>query len=278
MNDSQVKVGLALGAGGMRGLAHIGVADELQKAGIAFDCLSGCSAGSVIAALLACGVSAQRMEEIALHINESALFDVTASKRGFIKGERFESFLKTLTADRAFCDLDIPLCIVATDYCNARCAYFETGDPEKLYRGVHASCAIPGVFVPVACRNTQMLDGGLITRLPIDECRRLGADVVIGVDVSFSGGTLAVGNVLDIITNSMEILQYEVAKLRRREDDLVLTPRVQHYDVLRVRNQHTLIEEGRAAVRENIDRIRAAIAQAQAKKAGDYAHTADSYR
>nr|WP_122011632.1 patatin-like phospholipase family protein [Maliibacterium massiliense] len=251
-----IKVGLALGAGGFRGMSHIGILQVFEEEGIPIRMVSGCSMGSIIAAIYACGTPVDMMEKIACSLSDRELFDLTMPRMGFVKGDKMESVVKTLTADRSFQDIAFPLAIIAAELCSDRLVTFKTGDEEKLARAVRASCAIPGIFAPVPYKEDGLLvDGGMLVRVPLEQCRMLGADVVIGVDVAFRGWPQQPKNVIDIIASSIDLLQWEVTKLLIKPDDLVITPDVQRFDPMHPREQEACIQEGRKAAKAMLPEI-----------------------
>lgn len=179
------KVGLALSGGGARGLAHIGVLKILERAGIPVEYLAGTSMGGLIAAGYAAGLSAEYMEQEALSMGRYArliqLFDLSLPGAGLVEGKKIEAYLAQHLGERSFDELEIPLALVAVDLISGEEVVLTEG---PVVEAVRATISMPGVFVPV-CRDGRVLvDGGLLNNLPADVVRRMGADVVIAVDVS----------------------------------------------------------------------------------------------
>jgi len=186
------KVGLALSGGGVRGLAHIGVLKVLERERIPIDYLAGTSMGSVIAAGYAAGLGTDFMEQEALCMSSFRrllpLTDLSPLRRGLFEGQKVHEYLVSHLGDRTFDDLRIPLTLVAVDLNTGRAVYLNEG---CVVDAVRASGALPGIFTPVERNGQLLVDGGLLDNLPADATRRMGADVVIAVDVSSDGQVIS---------------------------------------------------------------------------------------
>jgi NTE family protein len=179
------RLGLALGGGGVRGLAHIGILHVLEREGIRPAVMAGTSMGGLVAAAYAAGLSPQALtDEVSgfTHLRRLlTLVDLAPARRGLLQGERIRSMLiDKLGKDTTFADLPFPLGLVAVD--------IDTGEEVVLTRGslvdaVLATCAVPGIFPPVRYGERFLSDGGILNNVPADVARRLGAEVVIAVDV-----------------------------------------------------------------------------------------------
>ncbi|MFN2124575.1 MAG: patatin-like phospholipase family protein [Candidatus Promineifilaceae bacterium] len=184
-SDSTKRIGLVLGGGGMRGLAHIGVLKALEEAGIKIDMLAGTSMGGVIGSLYAAGLSVAEIETKVLELTTSAsirrLLDIHLNYRGFVRGERIYNLIAdTIGPDITFADLDLPLKMVATDVVTGCEVILDQG---KVVDAVRATISIPFVFKPVEQANMTLVDGGILNNVPTDVARKMGADIVIAVDV-----------------------------------------------------------------------------------------------
>ncbi len=176
-----IKIGLALGKGTAKGFAHIGVLKELEKCGIRPDMIAGCSAGAIVGALYASGMSPKAMEKEMLKVDWKHMFDFGMPKNGLIKGDALWEYIELLTQNKDFNELDIPLYIVSTNLTKKEKVIFKEGNVAKAVR---ASLAIPGVFNPVYINGDEYVDGGLTDPVPIDILKSNGADVIIAVDLS----------------------------------------------------------------------------------------------
>jgi NTE family protein len=171
------KLGLALGGGGARGLAHIGILKVLENAGIQPDLLVGTSMGGMIAAMYAAGVSPADMEAEALRRSSTRqivkLVDINPSVRGLMKGVRIYNLLAdTLGPDLTFADLNLPVAMLAVDVREG-----------KVTDAVRATISVPGVFVPFDLPPYRLIDGGVLNNVPVDITHQMGAEIVIAVDV-----------------------------------------------------------------------------------------------
>lgn len=175
------KVGLALGSGAARGLAHVGVIKTLEDEGLHFDLIAGTSIGAFIGALYAAEVPIHRIEETALAVDWkrlTRLLDPVLPTSGLIDGKKLMAFMAELLPVRTFEELSIPLAITATDIETGEAIIIKQGD---LLEGLRAGLAFPGIFSPVRFGNRFLVDGGLCQPVPTDVVRNLGAECVIGV-------------------------------------------------------------------------------------------------
>ncbi|HKK01500.1 MAG TPA: patatin-like phospholipase family protein [Desulfuromonadales bacterium] len=179
--DPPPKIGLALGSGAARGLAHIGVLKVLDAEQIPIHAIAGTSIGAFIGALYAAGVSVAQMEEVARNVDWrrlARLVDPVLPTSGLLDGHKMEVFMTQLLPVRTFEELRIPLAVIATDVETGEELVIRKGDLQKALR---AAVAFPGIFTPVSFAGRFLVDGGLCNPVPIDAARALGADKVIGV-------------------------------------------------------------------------------------------------
>lgn len=178
-----VLVGLVLGAGSARGLAHIGVIRVLEREGIAVDVVAGSSMGALIAAAWAVGKSADEMEQIALSVKGKRAFlkllDPMFPGAGFFRGLRVYKFLQSIVDDLTFADTLIPLKIIATDLNTMEEVIFTEG---KLIDAIRASISIPGVFRPVSSNGHTLIDGGITDPVPVNVLAHAGVSKIITVN------------------------------------------------------------------------------------------------
>lgn len=174
------RVGLALSGGVARGAAHVGVLKVLEREGIPIDCVAGTSIGSLIGALLCAGLKAARIEELAAQFSWRQIATLVFPRRGFISFAKLERRLVQTIGDLNFADLGRPLAVVATELRSGHAVVMREG---RVAPAVHASCAVPGVVVPVELNGCWLCDGGASVNLPSAAVRALGADYVIGVDL-----------------------------------------------------------------------------------------------
>jgi len=174
------KIGLALGGGGVRGLAHIGVLRVLEKYNIPVDFIAGTSIGAIVGAFYCASPNAKQLEKMAVSVPWKKLFDITLPTRGIVKGKIIDKFLKTHLGVTKFEELKIPLFVTATDIENNREIIFNKGN---IVKAIHASSAMPGVFVPINNKGRILVDGGVIDPMPIGVLKDY-ADIIIAVNVN----------------------------------------------------------------------------------------------
>ena len=270
------KVGLALSGGGARGLAHIGVLKVLEREGIPVHFLAGTSAGGLIGAAYAAGLSPRDLEEEALRLSNPryliGFLDRGLSRRGLLAGQKVMAYLAGLIGEVTFDQLRIPLAVVAVD--------LNKGDKVVLKEGpvleaVRATIALPGLFTPVERGDQLLVDGGLLDNLPADVVRQMGADVVIAVDVAtdekavayFAEGLHRRRFVPEGLVEMMEVLWRSVAVMmweanRRsleeaRPDVLIRPPIPMGVTVLTgLTRAPEIIAAGERAAQEALPRIR----------------------
>ncbi|MGI6705396.1 MAG: patatin-like phospholipase family protein [Clostridia bacterium] len=247
------KVGIALGGGAGRGIAHIGVLQVLTEKKIPIDMVAGTSIGAIIGALYCCGVGCRMMEKIALHLDEKAYFDVTVPRKGFMKGDRIQSLVQTLTGNKNFEDLAIPLGVVAVDLNQSKAIIFRRG---KIHKAVRASISIPGLFEPVETEGMVLVDGGIIDRVPVSALQEMGADITIGVDVGFRGTHQKANGILEIILQSFEVMEWEMVKHRTMDADVMITPDLMDINPTTLAQASESIELGRKAAETAVPEIR----------------------
>ena len=183
MKMKQPKIGLALGCGAARGLAHIGVLKVLEKHQIPVDIITGTSVGAFIGGAYASGIKVSVMEEISLNADwklTATMFAPTISFSGFVDGKRIKEFLKSVIGDRNIEELDRKFACIATDILTGKEIVIKQG---SLIEAIRASISIPAIFTPVYHGNRFLVDGGIVNPIPVDLARRMGADIVIAVNV-----------------------------------------------------------------------------------------------
>lgn len=183
--DFTKKVGLVLGGGGARGLAHIGVAKILNEYGIQISELAGCSMGALIASAMAIGLPIEEIERIARRFNSKReiikLLDRTPSRRGLLAGKSIRKYLSNfIDPEYQIENTHIPLTMNAVDLITGEEIALTRGN---LLDGIMASTAIPGVFPPVEIGPYRLVDGGVLNDVPVKYLRKSSVDILIAVDV-----------------------------------------------------------------------------------------------
>jgi len=263
------KIGLALGDGAARGLAHIGALEVLQKEGIPIDMIAGTSAGAVVGALYAQGKDAIQIKELALGLGWkklAPLIDLSLPKTGFIRGNKIKDLLESFVGgDIQFADLKLPFACVATD--------IDTGEEIVLDHGsvseaIRASISIPGIFTVVSHEGRYLVDGGLVNPVPVSTVKRMGADFIIAVnvipDVTERADRLKKErtevprepNIINIIMQSIYIGTYSLVRSSLEEADIVIEPHVVHFGAGDFHRARELILQGHLAAQDSIPEIK----------------------
>ncbi len=250
------RVGLALGGGFARGIAHIGVLKALVQHGIPLDCIAGTSVGALIASAYASGALLAEMEKHAAETQFKDFGRWTLSWLGLASNERLESYLHRFCTAKDFAELKTPLAIAATDLSTGDPVYFSHGEIAPALR---ASCAYPGLFLPVEHEGRILVDGFLAAPVPVDAVKRLGAEFVIAVFLDSSPPEEKPANMLDIIGRSFAIMQRHANKTWQRKADVVISPDVAHFAWDDFGKTPELIAAGEAAALAAVPRIRAAL-------------------
>lgn len=257
----QIKVGLALGGGFARGIAHVGVLQALLTHNIPIDYVAGTSVGSLVGAMFCAGLDPFLVERAAERTNWRALVRLKLRREGLLDAEGLERFLLGNVGDLQFHELRIPFVATATD--------LNTGTEVLLSEGrvapaVRASCAFPGIFLPVRMGNRMLVDGGLVNNVPTTVSRRMGADVVVAVDLNRPAPEQRPPrNLLHIMLYSLAIVQRPQIIKQLQEADVLIQPDLNAYGVVEIERVREMVEIGRNAAEETIPAIRAAIARAE---------------
>jgi NTE family protein len=251
------KVGVALGGGFARGIAHIGVLRVLEQNEIPIDFISGTSVGALIAAAYASGTP---LDEMARRGESTRFRDFgrwTVSRMGMASNERLEFFLRQLTTATHFDEMKIPLCIVATDIISGESVHFTSGEIGVALR---ASCAYPGLFLPVEYRNHVLVDGFLTEAVPAPALRTMGAQMVIAVHLEPGLLDTRPRNTIEVISRSFSIMQTSSAQPWSSAVDVLIEPDVHHVLWDEFAKTPQLIVAGENATYEVLPRIKSLLA------------------
>ncbi|MGZ4818581.1 MAG: patatin-like phospholipase family protein [Terriglobales bacterium] len=252
-------VGLALGGGFARGLAHIGVLKVLEEEGIPVNFIAGTSVGSVIGAAYCSGISAKELEEIAGLVRFKDFARWTLSRYGFASNDRMERFLKKMLRCHTFEELKVPLAVAATDFASGEGVVFRSG---PLVDAVRASCAYPGMFLPVNVNGRLMVDGLLAHAVPTVPLKEMGAQRVIAVYLSAHWVNLnGPRHIFDVIGQCFSIAQSKMSGLWETAADVILQPDVRCFSYDGFDRAPELIRAGEVATRQALPAIRQWFAQ-----------------
>lgn len=247
-------VALALGSGGERGFAHVGVIKALEANGIKVDIVVGTSAGSVVGALYAGGYKGDELEQLALRLDQAQLDDFELSKRGYIRGELLQDFVNKALHNRSIEQLDKPFVAIATQLGKGNAIAFNRGNTGKAVR---ASSSIPGVFHPVVIGGEEYVDGDLKKPVPVSVAREMGADIVIAVDISQQpqDNPLPTG-IIDTLTQSIRIMRQSILARELEAAQIVIRPVIGQIPEIDAASKQRLIRSGEDAAIEALPQIR----------------------
>ncbi|MET0333929.1 MAG: patatin-like phospholipase family protein [Rhizobacter sp.] len=248
------RVGLALGGGAARGFAHIGVIQVLEENGIKVDYVTGTSAGSLVAALYASGRNGAALSAMADHMDESAFADWAFPGRGLIRGEALARYVRDNTGGRTIEQLPVPLGIVATDLDNGQPILFQRGD---VGMAVRASSAVPAVFTPVKIGTREYVDGGLVSPVPVRFAKQMGAELVIGVDISAIPDGAPTGDPMRMLLQTFAIMGRSINTFELREADVVVRPKLGGVSGADFSNRKRSIHAGRDAATAALPELKA---------------------
>lgn len=249
-------IALALGGGGAKGFAHIGVIKVLESHGIKPKIVTGTSAGSFVGSLYASGKSPYQLQHIALTFKESDIRDLTLNRQGFIAGQKLQDFVNQHVANKPIEKFPIRFAAVATRLDNGRKADFIKGNAGQAVR---ASCSIPNVFVPATIGGTQYVDGGLVSPIPVQTAKAMGADLVIAVDISARPTDNQPVSMWGLLDQTLNIMGQQSIHQELAQANIVIQPKVGHIGTLDLKASHQTILEGEKAAQLQVKAIQQAI-------------------
>ncbi|MCA1029954.1 patatin-like phospholipase family protein [Bacillus timonensis] len=254
---SKPKIGLALGSGGARGFAHLGVIKVLKEENIPIDFIAGSSMGALVGAFYSTGLDIDRLYKLAIAFKRKYYLDFTVPKMGFIAGNRVKELIRLFTHGKNIEELKVPLAVVATDITTGEKVVFKEG---SIADAVRASISIPGIFVPEKINGKLLVDGGVADRVPVSVVKEMGSDIVIAVDVSRVKINEEITTIFDVIMQSIDIMQVELVRHREIASDIMIRPRVEQYSSKAFTNIEEIIRIGEDEARSQISKIKSVIA------------------
>jgi NTE family protein len=252
------RIGLALGGGAARGFAHVGVIQVLEEAGVRPDVVVGTSAGSLVAALYASGRNGQQLQQVAEAMEEATFADWTLPilNRGMLRGEALARYVNIHVGSKLIEQMPLPLGIVATDLNSGAGVLFQRGDTGTAVR---ASSAVPALFLPVKIGNQEFVDGGLVSPTPVRYVRRMGAELVIAVDISSAPEGNPASDPIQILLQTFAIMGKSINSYELRDADVVVRPALVGVGSADFTARRRSIEAGRAAMQAMLPQLKAAI-------------------
>ncbi len=253
-------VGLALGSGAARGLAHIGLLEVFNKEGILIDAVTGTSMGALLGGLYLAGWSPEFLDKFAKSIRKkhiiSTLDFVLPPKRGLIDGYHIEAMLNRMLKIKTIEKLPKPFATISADIVTGQRVVHDSGD---LVKGIRASISVPGVFVPIKDQDKMLVDGGIVDPVPVDILCQSGVDIVIGVNVMRRPlpGAVPEG-IIDILLNMTDIMGFKIFETQQLDRVIIIEPlKEHHFGGMEFDKAAELIELGKEAATKALPGIKA---------------------
>lgn len=261
-----VNVALVLGAGGSRGLAHLGVLEVLEENGIKVDLIVGASAGSIVGALYADYQDSGMLKETLLGLRKWDLLDISIMDsmsffyypKGPVQGYYLEEFMVKNASVNNIEELKIPFIAVATSLNEEKTIAISSG---PIATAVHASSSIPPIFSPVEAYGHTLVDGGVIEPVAVSVARQYNPKLVIAVDISTVGHDVSITNMLDITYKSMYLSYYRLSQLQSTQADIRIHPNLDGYGIFDDHASDALYEIGRQETIRMMPEIKAKLKQ-----------------
>lgn len=263
------KIGLALGGGSAKGVAHVGVLKVLEENNLKVDMVSGTSIGSLVGAFYCSGMSAEEMTKEMFSIDITKFFELNLPRHGFIKGNKIETYIREKLPIKRFEDLKIPLFITASDLTTGDLIVFNKGDIAKAIR---ASISIPGVFNPVENNGRILVDGGIVDPLPTQILKENKADKIIAVNLIDLGEekiiyeksiiaepTTKLPRILPVLFKGIQ-MNYKIATqalIKTNPADILISPDLKNIGYQDFHKAKQALESGEQAARKSISEIKA---------------------
>ncbi len=247
-------MGLALGGGFARGLAHIGVLKVFVENAIPVDALAGTSVGSVVAAAFASGLSVDEMIEHARTVRWKAIARWTLPRMGLATNERMEALLPRALRSTRFEELKVPLAVVAVDIATGEAVVFRQGE---LIPPLRASCSVPGLFAPVEYQGRMLVDGVLLGSVPAPALRALGVDATVAVHLNTGEFPHRPANIFQVVGQAFQIAERAADPAWRKACDLIIEPDVSEFKWDDFERADEVILAGERAARQALPALRA---------------------
>ena len=255
-------LGLALGSGGSRGVAHVGFLQALEEEGVKPDFIAGCSMGAVVGGCYASGMSVKQMKKILLNFKKRQLIDLSPkpiSEMSLLRSKKIRDLLVEHLKIKNIEDFPLPFKCVATDLYSGQLHVFDKGEAAVA---IQASSTIPSVFRPVSLGDELLVDGGCLCRVPVKIVKEMGADVVVAVDVlkNCSEPVDELSNILNMMLRVFDIMDaHNTAHMRERDGhlcDLYIEPEMKGMSQYLIKDLDFAYEEGYAEGKKNVEKIK----------------------
>lgn len=251
--QSRPIVALVLGSGGARGYAHIGVIKVLEQQGIRPDFIVGTSAGSIVGSIYASGKTADELRDIALNMKANDVRDIKLDMKGFFDGKKVENYVNQQVNNTPLELLKTPMYVVATELKEGKKVVFNYGNTGQAVR---ASVSIPSMFVPTKIGEDEYVDGGLVSPVPVDVARDLGADIIIAVDILAQPMHTETSNVWGMFNQNINIMQNHLAREELKHANIVIQPDLREKGhIFDVKGREMTIQAGIDAAQNQLQQI-----------------------
>ena len=249
-------IAIALGGGGAKGFSHIGVLKVLESHGIKPKIVTGTSAGSFVGSIYASGKSPYQLQQLALTLKESDIRDLTLNSQGVVLGQKLQDYVNRQVSNKPIEQFPIRFAAVATRLDTGKRADFIKGNAGQAVR---ASCSIPNVFVPATIGKYKYVDGGLVSPIPVQTAKDMGADIVIAVDISARPVGNKPLNMWGLLDQTINIMGQQSINTELNLANVVIQPKVGHLGTLDLKSSNEAILEGEKAAQLKISSIETAI-------------------
>lgn len=249
-------IAIALGGGGAKGFAHIGVLKVLESHGIKAKIVTGTSAGSFVGSLYASGKTPFQLQQIAQGLKESDIRDLTLNSQGVVLGQKLQDYVNHHVGNKPIEQFPRRFAAVATRLDTGKRADFIKGNAGQAVR---ASCSIPNVFVPATIGQHKYVDGGLVSPIPVQTAKDMGADIVIAVDISARPVGNKPLNMWGLLDQTINIMGQQSIHHELSLAQVVIQPKVGHLGTLDLKASNEAILEGEKAAQLKIKSIQAAV-------------------
>src|SRR5262245_4954960 len=255
------RIGLALGGGFARGIAHAGVLRTFERHGVPLHCITGVSAGSIVAAAFASGARADDIGRVCASMRFRDVARWRLCRMGFLGSERMKRFLEGLLKTYRFEHMRIPLGIVATDLCSGDAVSFR--DSGEVFLPIRASCSYPGLFQPVRAGGRLLVDGAMSVEIPALLAHELGATHVISVHLPPPSSQPPPRDLVQVVRRCFQIMQSRSQSTWRHQSDLVISPDLKGIEWNGFDAGPELVQAGEAAALAGLPAIEAWVSGAE---------------
>ncbi len=242
--NQDLKIILALGGGGARGFAHIGVLQVFKEEGIKIWGIAGTSMGAMVGAVYATGTDLYYLEQLIDYLKWEDLIDIRFPRLGLIDGSKIQTLIDILTKNKKFEDLTVKFRAVATDLFSGEEIVFETG---PIGPAIRASISIPGVFNPVELNGRVLVDGAVVAGVPVKVALQMQGDLVIAVNVGFDHTNHQVNNIFDVLSKVIDIMGNRLDAIQVRQADLIIKPQLGMIGTMSFGQARECVDIGRKA-------------------------------